>query len=49
MGIIYKVVKWCIKTLNISCLVIALIIIISWLLNANQIPDFISDFLSWNK
>jgi hypothetical protein len=38
-----------IKTLNVACLVIAFIIIISWLLNATQIPDFISDFLPWSK
>lgn len=38
-----------IKALNIACLIIAVIIIISWLLNANQIPDFISQFLPWSK
>ena len=38
-----------IKALNISCLVIALIVIISWLFNANQIPDYISGFLPWSK
>ena len=38
-----------IKALNISCLVIALIVIISWLFNANKIPDFISNFLPWSK
>ena len=38
-----------IKALNITCLIIAVIIVISWVLNANQIPDFISQFLPWNK
>ena len=38
-----------IKALNIACLVIAMIIVISWILNANQIPDFISQFLPWSK
>ena len=38
-----------IKTLNIACLVIAMIIVVSWILNANQIPDFISQFLPWSK
>lgn len=38
-----------IKTLNIACLVIAIIIVISWMLNANQIPYVISEFLPWGK
>lgn len=38
-----------IKALNIVCLAIAIIIVISWILNANQIPDFISKFLPWSK
>ena len=38
-----------IKTLNITCLIIAVIIVISWVLNANQISDFISQFLPWSK
>lgn len=38
-----------IKSLNIACLVIAIIIVISWILNANQIPEFISQFLPWSK
>lgn len=38
-----------IKALNISCLVIALILIVSWLFNVDQIPDFISNFLPWSK
>lgn len=38
-----------IKTLNISCLTIALVVIISWLFKANQIPDFFSNFLPWCK
>lgn len=38
-----------IKALNIACLVIAIIIVISWMLNANQIPYFISKFLPWGK
>ena len=38
-----------IKALNIACLVIVIIIVISWMLNANQIPYFISKFLPWGK
>ena len=38
-----------IKALNIACLVIAIIIVISWMFNANQIPYFISEFLPWGK
>lgn len=38
-----------IKTLNTACLRIAIIIVISWVLNADQIPDFISQFLPWSK
>lgn len=38
-----------IKVLNIACLVIAIIIVISWILNVNQIPDFVSEFLPWSK
>lgn len=38
-----------IKVLNIACLTIAIIIVVSWILNVNQIPDFISDFLPWSK
>lgn len=38
-----------IKALNIACLVIAIIIVISWMLNANQIPYVISEFLPWGK
>lgn len=38
-----------IKALNIACLAIAIIIVISWTLNANQIRDFISQFLPWSK
>lgn len=38
-----------IKALNIACLVIAIIIVISWMLNVNQIPYFISKFLPWGK
>lgn len=38
-----------IKMLNIACLVIAIFIVISWILNADQIPDFISQFLPWSK
>ncbi len=38
-----------IKTLNIACLVIAVIIVTSWVFNVNQIPDFISVFLPWTK
>ena len=38
-----------IKILNITCLVIAVVIVISWMLNVNQIPEFISTFLPWSK
>ena len=38
-----------IKMLNISCLLISVIIIISWMLNTNQLPDFISNYLPWSK
>lgn len=38
-----------IKVLNISCIIIAIIIVISWMFNANQIPYFISKFLPWGK
>lgn len=38
-----------IKTLNISCIIIAIIIVISWILNANQIPYFVLKFLPWSK
>ena len=38
-----------IKRLNIACLVIAIIIVLSWILNVKQIPDFISKILPWSK
>ena len=38
-----------VKALNTACLVIAAVIIVAWLLNANQLPDFISSFLPWSK
>ena len=38
-----------VKALNATCLVIAAAIIVAWLLNANQLPDFISSFLPWSK
>lgn len=38
-----------VKALNIACLIIAIIIVVSWILNVNQIPDFISEFLPWSK
>ena len=38
-----------IKALNIICLIIAVVIIASWLLNVKQIPDFIFKFLPWSK
>lgn len=38
-----------IKAMNIACLVIAIIIVISWILNVNQIPYYISKFLPWGK
>ena len=37
-----------IKTLNITCLVIALVVVASWLFSADQLPGFISEFLPWN-
>lgn len=36
-----------IKALNIASLVIAGVIVISWMFNVNQIPDFILKFLPW--
>lgn len=38
-----------IKTLNGMCIIIAGIIVISWALNANQIPGFVSQFLPWSR
>ncbi|MCI9531488.1 MAG: hypothetical protein HFH38_07025 [Lachnospiraceae bacterium] len=38
-----------VKALNIACIVIVLIIIVAWLFNANQLPDFISKFLPWGR
>ena len=38
-----------IKALNIASLIIAIVIVISWVLNAEQLPDFISNFLPWSK
>lgn len=38
-----------VKALNIACLIIAIIIVVSWILNVDQIPDFISEFLPWSK
>lgn len=38
-----------IKILNIVCIVIAMVIVISWLINVNQIPCFLSRFLPWGK
>lgn len=38
-----------VKALNTACLVITFVIIVAWLLNANQLPDFISEFLPWSK
>lgn len=38
-----------INTLNISCLIIALIIVLSWIFNLDQIPYFISKCLPWGK
>lgn len=38
-----------VKAMNIACLIIAIIIVISWILNVNQIPNFISEFLPWSK
>lgn len=37
------------KALNTACLVIALVIILTWLFSANKIPHFISEFLPWSK
>ena len=36
-----------IKALNIACLLIAIIIVISWIFNVDQVPDFISNYLPW--
>lgn len=36
-----------VKALNISCLVIALVIIILWVLGADRLPNFISQILPW--
>lgn len=44
-----KAVLFNIKTLNISCIIIAIIILISWIFNANQIPYFVLKFLPWSK
>lgn len=38
-----------VKTLNIVCLAIALVIIVAWLLSINQLPDFIFEFLPWSE
>lgn len=38
-----------VKALNIACTIIMLVIIVSWLFNVDQLPDFISKFLPWSK
>lgn len=38
-----------IKALNITCLIIGIVIVVSWILSINQIPDFISEFLPWSR
>ena len=38
-----------VKVLNIACLVIVLVIIVAWLFNVNQLPDFIAEFLPWGN
>lgn len=38
-----------VKVLNIACLVIVLVIIVAWLFNVNQLPDFIAEFLPWSN
>ena len=38
-----------IKVLNIVCLFIAIIIVVSWMLNVNRIPESILKFLPWSK
>lgn len=38
-----------VKKLNVACSIIAIIIVISWMFSANQIPGFISQFLPWSK
>ena len=38
-----------IKALNITCLIIGIVIVASWILSINQIPDFISEFLPWSR
>ena len=35
------------KLLNSACLLIAIIIVISWIFNVDQVPDFISNYLPW--
>ena len=38
-----------VKVLNIACLVIVFVIIVAWLFNVNQLPDFIAEFLPWSN
>ncbi len=38
-----------VKVLNVACLVIVLVIIVAWLFNVNQLPDFIAEFLPWSN
>lgn len=38
-----------IKILNFVCLIIAIVITISWILNIDQIPGFVSKFIPWTK
>ena len=38
-----------IKVIDFACLGIAVVIVIAWMLNVNQLPEFISKFLPWSK
>lgn len=38
-----------IEALNITCLIIAIIVVVSWILNLEQLPDFVAHFLPWSK
>lgn len=44
-----KVDQFSINTLNMVCLVIAVIIVVAWLFSANQISAFVSRFLPWSR
>lgn len=38
-----------IKAINIVCAIIAVVIIIGWLINVNQVPEFLANILPWSK